>query len=351
MQQVSKVKILYHISALALSLMAGALIGTAIIPVMFKHMPGDTARSLAILKDISTRAGKGHNACFLGNSVVMNGINTGLISDADISVWNYSSPGQTLLESSFVLCQTPDNYRMAIVGISADGLCTNKVNISAEKATAYRMYGYTPTESFGRLAEAVGDESLNQTFRENQLRCIIKGRWIVRNGFDMYIRNLLRQDLDLKRAETDMLYPSPYRSRVSDDVLELLIERYYQPRTEEQAVIAPANRLILQYMAEQLKDRGGRLVLVILPEHPARRLETNHAFFTSFEQQLKQLQADLDIELINCIDLLSSEEFIDHIHPSPKGAEHLTSEVANHLRNLPTIHSPETDRAYVSHRN
>lgn len=323
----------HALRGLLAALILGLASGIAIIPALFKFMPGDASRNRTILQHIRTQKEALPNACFLGSSVVMNGINTRLLSDPELTVWNFSSPGQKLLESALILAQTPSSYQTVLVGTSATSLCAKKKDMSDNKVTAYMMYGYALPESYLDLARAVDAGNLIKASRDSYLQNVVKGRWIVKNGLDMWIRNMLRRDLDLKRSEKDMFHPSPYKTKVDSETLQLLLERYcHKPRQASGATITRESKLILKYMAEQLEKRNGRLVVVILPEHPAKQQVTEADYYAHFQEQLLQLQKELRVEIINLIDLLTHEQFIDHVHPDHVGAELLTSEIASYLR-------------------
>jgi len=317
---------------LMMSLLLGVVIGIAVIPFLFRIAPGDTTRSRTILKTIKTENPGSHQSCFLGSSVVMNGINTRIMSTSESTVWNFSSPGQRLMESALILAQTPPDYQTVLIGASPTSLCSDGKDISDNKITAYRLYGYTFPKSYLDLANAVNAENLIAASQTSHLGNILNGRWIAKNGVNMWMRNMLRRDLDLKRSKTDLFYPSPYTFKVSEETLQLLLARYCEPSEQNDLTINKDSRLILEYMAEQLEERSGRLILVIMPEHPVKREAIGAESYRRFQGQLDDLQAELGIEVIKLTDSLSDEHFIDHIHPARTGAELLSSEIASYLR-------------------
>lgn len=301
---------------LMISLVLGVAVGIAVIPVLFRIAPGDTRRNRMILQAIRASKPPVPNGCFLGSSIVMNGIDTRLLSNPEFTLWNFSSPGQQLLESSLILTQTPENYKTVLVGVSATTLCEHMPDISENKATSYIMYGYSLPVSYLDLVRTVQADTLLEIAENPYLKNVIQGRWIIKNGLDMWIRNMLRRDLDMERSQTDLFYPSPYKKKVNPEALQMLLERYCQAREANDATITNENRRILEYMSAELQEREGRLIVVILPEHPAKRQATEPAYYIRFQEQLVQLQQDLHIEIVNCIDLLSSAQFIDHVHPT-----------------------------------
>lgn len=325
---------------LVLSLLLGVLAGIVAIPVLFRILPSDASRTRTILKTIRAQDETLSNACFLGSSIVMNGINTRMLSSPKLTVLNFSSPGQKLMESSLILSQTPDSFHTVIVGASATSLCTTETDIPDHKITSYMMYGYILPEPYLELAQSMQADTLLEAARNPYLKNVIHGRWIVKSGLNVWVRNLLRKDLDLKRSQKDMFYPSPYKSKVDNEALQLLLRRYCrESRKKSDSTITRESKLMLKYMAGQIEERGGRLILVILPEHPAKRQATEPEYYSHFQEQLRQLQKEFPVEIINCIDLLTREHFIDHIHPDHVGAELLTSEVASYLKQTQPVAS------------
>lgn len=320
---------------LVFSLLLGIIAGIVAIPVLFGILPSDTSRARTILKTIRVKEGTTSNACFLGSSIVMNGINTRLLSSPKLTVLNFSSPGQKLMESSLILSQTSDNFHTIIVGASSTSLCTTETDIPDHKITSYMMYGYAMPKSYLELAQSIQADTLLEAARNPYLKNVIHGRWIVKDGLNVWVRNLLRKDLDLERSRKDMFYPSPYTTKVGSEALQLLLERYCSDsRQASESTITLESKLMLEYMAGQATKRGGRLILVILPEHPVIRQATEPEYYSHFQEQLRQLQENLPLETINCIDLLTREHFIDHIHPDYAGAQLLTAEVAKHLNQM-----------------
>ena len=97
---------------------------------------------------------------------------------------------------------------------------------------------------------------------------------------------MLRKDLDLQRAATDLYYPSPYRKHVSSNELEkLLADHYEHGRARSNGKISDKMISALRAICAAATARGARALLLITPEHPRLRQNTTSAFYTAVDAE------------------------------------------------------------------
>ncbi len=317
------------LAALVACLLAGVACAALAMPAIFRMIPSDLTRYELVLQTISGDRGAPQTLVF-GSSIAMNGIDTRLLTDeapwAGLA-YNLSTTGQSLVESILLQQDMTDDVRTVVQIVSGLNLASDRP-VEPNKYNALYMYGFRPstdTRDFltvafpGELDDSVDASDLAQRFR---------ARWALRQFVDTSARKLLRPDLSLDRARTDLFYPSPYNDRVLGEQLDRLIEaetaRWPAPDFE----IVAAKQRVLEELARRAEAAGRHLVLVMPPIHPRVRAALGPGYFDGLRALLAATAAAVEGTFVDASELLGEEQFIDHVHPTDEGARRLTLRIA-----------------------
>ncbi|RMF97199.1 MAG: hypothetical protein D6741_10320 [Planctomycetota bacterium] len=316
--------------------LAGAAIAFSVMPFLAGILPTDLSRSSRILEAERTVAGK-PEICFFGNSVVMNGLDAKRLSEAlpeHPEIWNLSSTGQQLWESVLLQQDLPDSVQVVVQGVFANTL-EEPPNIPPNKYNALVMYGFRPDEQTRRWAESYLDAASRDYFFASPLRHRFDARWMLSGWFNTWVRSALRSDLTVDRAQTDLYYPRAYTRKVSDSALKHQLEKYIAGHPPGEFHPDPQTEALLVELAESYRRRGIRFVLWILPRHPEySRRALGDEFKRGLADYLTRLQVDHGITVVNTLDSLPAERFVDGSHPDDIGAAILSQTFAADLKDV-----------------
>lgn len=312
----------------------GALAGHALMPVIFRTAPHDLARNghiLAALKRSNARP----RVCFFGNSVVMNGVDGHRLAEQlpdKPEVWNLSSTGQQLWESVLLQQNLPDSVELVVQGVFANTL-EKPPGIPSNKYAALVMYGFRPDRQTLAWADRYTDSTTRQYMHLPAFRHRFDARWVVPGWVDNGTRALLRDDLNFERARTDLYYPRAYTRRVSDAALEHQLEEYISGHRPGPFCPDPATEALLAELAQSYRSRGIEFVLWILPRHPEyTRRALGEDYQRDLTDYLARMQTEHGIAVVNSLDQLPAERFVDGSHPDDQGAAVLSHYLAVQLK-------------------
>lgn len=306
------------------SMVMGSVIALLLCPVVFFYFPNPSKRFLYI-KQYFTH----HNidVIFLGNSVVMNGIDAKYYSQLRNGkvAFNLSTPGQSFFESLFLIENTPKPHRL-VLGCSPQTLVSEINNIPYSNINALRMYGYNLSSTAASIIEKCRGEktikSYELPFFQHNFYC----RWVIFSGVNAFFRSLIRKDLQLQNAQRNMFYPRPYMKKISKSTLKKLQKKYHV--TTKKFVVNTDRIQFLRSFSLYLKEKNIKFTLLILPEHPYIRENTPIEFYRDMQAFLDKAQEEWNITIYNFHNILDESMFIDHIHPSQQGAKKLTEALA-----------------------
>jgi len=94
----------------------GILLAHFCMPTLFRALPTDMSRTAVIL-DALDESPLHPEVCVLGNSIVMNGVDTRQLSEAlpgRPEAWNLSSSGQSLFESFLLYQELPESVMQVV---------------------------------------------------------------------------------------------------------------------------------------------------------------------------------------------------------------------------------------------
>jgi len=310
-------------------------VGLALLaaPALFKIVPTDLSRTAVLLQTLQDPPGEPEYVVF-GNSVIMQGIDTNELSTylkGDPLGYNLSSTGQNLLESALYYQELPDSVNTVIQFVQPD-LMTGGPMIEPQKYNALYMYGYRPDADTRNLITSVfhtpGEKLLNIGYFEHAF----DSRWAVRQAIDTFVRNTVRSDMTLDVARDDLFFPSSRGNAKSEAKLNIDLKRAYEGKADDEYKFVTQGRTQLKLMIERNRREGRRTVIVIPPIHPRAKEYEPAARRDEIHRQFEVFAEMNDVELINTLDAVPAELFIDARHTSVKGAELLTDLVGRELQ-------------------
>jgi hypothetical protein len=318
-------------AALVLGVVAGAAIGIAAMPYLFKRVPSELGRIAVLLTALESAPAT--ELLVFGNSVAMAGVDAGkLRSELGIGtrIINVSFPAQTLAESFLFYQEIPRATRTLVYVLSPTQLESDMV-FNTSVPSAFRLSGFEPKAETVEMLEAAFPPAALRELRAGGARMRFEGRWIVRHLIDAGLRQFVRRDLDLERAASDLEFPSPYRERIPDWKFELNLRSILSSRAPGPLRQSPGNARLLEEMVARAGRDGRRLLLVLAPMHPRFRAEWGDTFLSSVRSDFRELESQ-GAQIVDALELLGDEEFLDPVHPSRAGADRLTRLIVEAIR-------------------
>ena len=329
-------KLRWHLVVLLLSTLAGVAFSYLLLPSFFRVVPNDLSRLSRILAALHS-PNSHPKVCFFGNSVVMNGIDGGRLSKllpGQPEVWNLSSTGQQLFESVLLQQDLPDSTEVVVQGIFANTM-ERPPSISRNKYNALVMYGFRPNRQTLEWADRFLPDDSRRYIRASPWQHRFDARWALRSGFDTSLRTLMRRDLTVERAEQDLYYPRAYTRKVDNKALRVQLEGFISLHPPGEFRPDPQMEALIAELARRYRQRGIRFVLWILPRHPEyRRCALGEAFERDLAQYLSYLEQTYGFTVVNSLNALPAERFVDGSHPDDLGAELLSQLLGAKLKEL-----------------
>jgi len=324
----------FRFLSLVLSVLLGGALGTLFLAFTFSRVDSDLQRSRMILESLRTTSSERPEIVILGNSVAMNGIDGRRLSAALSGhpvVWNLSSVGQTPAEMLFILDELPESVRSVIVSVLPSTVIQSPMEVPRNKMVAYFMYGFRPTEETRQVLveNLIGRES--EIVNMPQWRRAVESRWMTRAWIDTFVRGLLREDLQLDRANTDLYFPRSYSGSLPRATRQRML-RLHVARDVGQGNLSPNVGAVLERILENQSRLGRDALLLVLPEHPHQRSITEPGFYDFLDRDLKSLAQREAADYLDLRSLLPETNFYDHIHTDELGAEILTDALSDFLR-------------------
>jgi hypothetical protein len=308
------------------AILFGVTLALLLTQLLFNIIPSDLTRIKVLLDTLESPEHQPGYIVF-GNSAAKDGLDTRIISQhlpKHVTGYNFGTPGQSLAETSLYLQEIPDSVDTVIQFIMPGALRAEDM-IADPKYNAYYMYGFRISDetrnklknSYGDLADALDANALEQMF---------KSRWATRQFIDNFMRDLLRSDLDLDQSTYDLFFPSSMDDPLPESKLLIHLQKiygagkspFYATHTQEKQLIT---------LAQQVKESGRRFVLIIAPVNPRAHPYLRNDFIDKANKFYAKFANEQDIQLINAIDELPADLFVDAMHPSEPGAQQLSKYV------------------------
>lgn len=334
-----------HLAVLVLSTLTGATIAYLCLPSLFCAMPNDLSRLGKILEALRSPNSQ-PQICFFGNSVVMNGIDGRRLSQSlpgSPKVWNLASTGQQLWESVLLQQELPGSVEVVIQGVFADTL-EQPPSIPKNKYNTLVMYGFRPNRRTLEWADRFLANEARQYMHAQTFRYRFDTRWAVRSWFDTCVRGLVRRDLTLVRAEEDFYYPRAYTRKVSEKALQVQLQEFISLHPPAEFRPDPQMEALIVELAQDYRRRGIRFILWILPRHPEyQRRALGEAFTQGLTQYLTHLEQTYGVSVINSLNALPAERFVDGSHPDDQGADLLCQSMVAKLKEIDVCFSTRSN--------
>ncbi len=313
-----------------LSLICMGGIAAAIISILWlPKIPSDFSRTQTLLSFVKNQAPSGSTLVF-GNSVTMDGVNAKLFikNSCTKTCFNLSSPGQNQLESLLLISSIASKPQNIIHVYSATDLGRQDF-LSKQVINNFLLYGYKLNDFAKETLLKTNNATGISDFETNKLTLAFNCRWLLSNYINTNFRKLLRNDLTLDHLASELYYPRNYTSKFPENQRMPLI-RQFNPKTTVSNFVFDSTKLVLiQKIGDFASKKGAKYVVVIAPINP--ELDNyKKEYFEGIDTFCKK-QSFPNIQIINFSDLLTKDDFVDHIHPSESGANKITNELAKIL--------------------
>lgn len=319
---------------LLVCLIAGTVVAYQLSPVIYRLNGYEVNRIYYIHKYLHDAAKKRPEIVVLGNSVVMNGIDCRRLSEGLAGspvAWNLGTTGQYVVESMLIFEELPRTVDTVVLGVNVNTLINPHQALSLSRTLPYKVYGYNISKDIIRVLDGIGLEEDVQNLTTPYWLDVLETRSSILNSVNSFMRRRLRKDLALDKSLKDFFYPSPFVKHVSSDTISLMADRLYEPRTADMGRINPVNKKLYNAFGEMAKKHGCRFVFVIMTEHPVHKKRDEPAFYQNLNKSIEQFAAESKFEVYDFKDLLTQDQFVDHIHPDGQGAKILTDAILEKL--------------------
>lgn len=331
---------------------AGAFIVYGVfIPRMGLGVSGGRAdRILKMYEAIPSTGYTKPTAVCLGNSVTIEGVDAGLISEAATGwdAYNYALDGCSLDEMRII---TPKllSAKPRVLIISLRGMDMGAVpDISPDVAGAYALSGFVSAwDKAPILDDFVGQspESVNRLNDSGMLSWLLFRTAII-DFTNAQVRAALRKAI-LPRKINNFIQPYRIKGSVSGKVLERHLSQTIDANAD---CLADNNRQgteMVRRLTALAGSQGAKLFLVAAPQHPRIR-EALTDSTRELHELLDSLAVKEDVYFINTTDLLEETQFADALHPNAEGRAVFSRFLGEQLLSL-EAHAPvpeyrESDR-------
>lgn len=271
---------------------------------------------------------------FLGNSVAMNGVDTKVISEQLLpheTFYNFSSGGQGLLESLSIMDHLPSECKIVAWGILPLAF-ESEHDVPQDVWAKYYFSDLEPSDTLLHFVEKIHAPSTSEYFDQPDFQRAFHSRWIYRSILDTSIRQFLRKDLDLGRADRDLFYPSPYTKHLPETKKQVLIERMKKDLLSS-SFSGKLSKDFLELMNYFVRDNQARHrqgTLVIMPMRP-EILDTMGR--DKVRSAIEKLKAEFpELPILDLHEYLESSRFVDLMHPDREGAIRISKELSSFLQ-------------------
>lgn len=310
------------------ALLAGIGLALAAMPLMFRATPTDVSRIGTILEALRA-PGFEPRICVFGNSVIMSGIDGRRLSQAlpghPLAV-NLASTGQSTVESYLLQQELPDSVRVVVQHLAVSG-AGEENPLEEQKYNTFYMYGFRPSEDVRRTLDEIYGDSVSSILAASGLSQRFQARWALRQLVDTRVRLLLRRDLTLSTAETDLYHPQRYATPVGPGKLARSVQETLT-RLEGGLGVSARRRQLIAAAAASARERGRELFVLLPPVHPRIRSALGPALPAAIGRLVAELQP---VRVIDATESLTEAHFIDALHPTNSGAEIATDLLARQL--------------------
>ena len=295
-------------------------------PVVYKSLPNDYVRTGIILDHINDKAST-PEVVVLGNSRGMSGIDAGLLSDiTNLSVENYCSPSQSLIESALYYDRLPSSVKVVIQCIDEKEFTDNAMRMTVPAKVAFAMSNYS-VGSFER--SILQDEDLSELEHSRIVRNF-KARSSYKTGVSNLLVRLLDDDApsdQIKDLKYPYMYPSDHSKTYDRDLDHL---RQWIPSSTNIFPVSENLSLFCHKLVDHMSNKGVEIIFVIMPNCPD--LEWPDEASEHFVEHVRETLGNSPV--IDMFTKVPSSGFYDPLHPNREGSKIITTELADAVTNI-----------------
>lgn len=311
-----------------LPVVLGAVLANQATPWLYRTLPSDFSRTRLILDVLQGKTDTPPAGLVFGSSVTMAGVDAGVLEKVTgiAPFYNLSSTGQSFAESRLFYELIDSSVTRVVVQLIRAEDLMQAGGPGVVKYRNARLLGLRPGPETYRIND---DETFVSFFDEPAYRVNNGARTVVRAAIDNSIRSLARRDLDLARLNTELKHPNTYTTRLPEKKYRQLIDRYNPEPPLTTLTIGEKSKDRFLKAAEFFTKRGIDYHLVLQPVNPDLT-----GYTPEFFAELDRRQSDLArLRIIDLTRVLQAEDFVDHWHPAPTGAEKLSRALASAILN------------------
>lgn len=301
-------------------------LGNSTLQFLHKVLPQEFSRTAFLIETVKN--GMEAEVVIFGNSIAMSGVDAGqldsLCTSLDIA-FNLASNGQYLNESILYYPSVNPPTKLVIQMLRSTELSEPFRQIENSVQRNFYFGGY----DFDVNVEKLFDVDLGLDYSTEANHYLIKNdhRGLLVNSLNTILKNGLRKDVHEKEKETDLSFPNIYTQKLSEDKLQILINKYNPPQELANFQLHPEKRNFILKTQAYFEAKGITYIVVILPFN-----EKLSSYSRNYKSSVNRSVAESQLPIISLIDAIPSEEFIDHCHLSKKGAKRLTLKLFQKLK-------------------
>lgn len=307
----------------------GSFFASFIAIYWFPTIPSDFSRTKRLLAFIENELPDKSTLVF-GNSIGMDGFDGKLFTKLSCieNTYNLCSPGQNQLESLLLISSVSKSPKYIVHFINSFELAYQDY-LSGNILNNYFLLNYHPSQFVKETFSITANSNSFLEKKQNKFRVAFYNRWLLTNYFNLNFRSLIRNDLRLEKLNTELYYPRNYTIRLNDQQLQSVLEQHNPNKPLASLKLDSIKIEVIKRTAKFLKEKNTQYIVVFTPLNPDlyNFKKGYHASIDSFCVNTKIANA----HFINFSNLLSKDQFVDHLHPSSDGAIKITSELAKIL--------------------
>ena len=321
-------------------LLAGLVFLAAIyfVVVQWRVMPVTRARLVEVHEFLVNQAESGNkgDVYFLGSSVLLEGVDCDLsdpVLPDDVKSYNLALMGagapQWILLAPALREVTPSRVLMTVDLTGVTGL----QKIPEEGMAIADYWDFFTQEDIDRFSRFFSDEQL-ETLNHSKLRTLLDFRVFPIGAFDMYMREVSRKGLRYEGYSTNFKNPWVRLQRVSDASTARWIAGKVEKVDEQTPAMMDEQIAMIAELINYFDEVGTQSIIVVAPVNPLLSEALGEQETSRIMNQLLALSDRTSTPLLNHKNLLTADDFADHVHPYEPGRTIWSNRLATDLDSL-----------------
>jgi hypothetical protein len=322
---------LWMVAAVAM----GAALAFSMTTWIFAHAPSDLERTSVLLDALENPELQPEFIVF-GNSIVLSGIDTNVISESlpgkPLGL-NLATTGQNPADSYLYYQNLPDSVNL-ILQFTLPRSAASYDGIEPQKYNAMYMYGYRPNDiTRERLSNILGEPS-REILNRSEFRQRFESRWSIQQTANNVIRGIARDDLEFDVYTYDLYFPNSGAKRLTEPQMQRALDQRYFQRTDSRYPYTEMKTALFKEAAIRADELDARFALVISPLHPSVHGRNTEEWFAIVRDYFGQIGKDGKFAIIDATDAVPEQEFVDALHVSRTGGKILSEFIAAEVMRL-----------------